>query len=145
VGSSEWTATGPYQEDLGAAFRQAQELELELELELAEDDHGFPGRGIVDLWEDEGWQEYILTGGTCTVLDFYALIEAAAGDQLAMMRPLTEEEIRSWAPDGRPTREQWNTSIRRLLNPVGRGIGQCTVLYQDGEPAEIAYWGCTAD
>ena len=139
MGGNAWMATGPYQQDLGAAFRRAQALEL------AEDDHGFPGRGIVDLWEDEGWQEYILTGGTCTVLDFYALIEAEAGDQFAMMRPLTEEEVRGWAPHGRPTREQWNASIPRLLNPVGRGIGQCTVLYQDGEPAEIAYWGCTAD
>ncbi|MGW2255783.1 hypothetical protein ACWCXH_37400 [Kitasatospora sp. NPDC001660] len=99
-------------------------------MELAEDDHGFPGRGIAELWEDEGWRGYILTGGTCTVLDFYASIDAEAGDQFAMMRPLTEEEIRSWASHGRPTREQWDASIRRLLDPVGAGIGRCTVLYQ---------------
>jgi hypothetical protein len=139
VGGNEWTATGPYQEDLAAAFRQAQHQEL------AKDDHGFPGRGIVELWEDESWLEYILTGGTCTVLDFYALIDAEAGDEFAMMRPLTEDEIRSWAPDGRPTRDRWDAAIRQLLDPVGRGIGRCTVLYRDGEPAEIAYWGCTAD
>lgn len=48
MGGNEWTATGPYQEDLAAAFRQAQSQEL------AKDDHGFPGRGIVELWEDEG-------------------------------------------------------------------------------------------
>ncbi|MFI8084731.1 hypothetical protein ACIF6L_28540 [Kitasatospora sp. NPDC086009] len=139
VGGNEWAATGPYQEDLAAAFRQAQAKEL------AEDDHGFPGRSIVELWEDEAWREYIGTGGTGTVLDFYALIDAEAGDDFAMLRPLTEEEIRGWAPDGRPSRELWDAARRRLLDPVGRGVGRCTVLYRDGEPAEIAYWGCTAD
>ncbi|MER7540739.1 hypothetical protein ABTX77_39140 [Streptomyces sp. NPDC097704] len=140
MGGKGWTETGPYQEDLAAAFRQAQGQEL------TKDDHGFPGRGIVELWEeDERWREYILTGGTCTVLDFYELIDADEGDQYAMMRPLTEDEIRSWAPDGRPTRDQWDAATDRLLTSIGRGIGQCTVLYRDGEPAEIAYWGCTAD
>ncbi|MFG2917715.1 hypothetical protein ACGF0D_33055 [Kitasatospora sp. NPDC048298] len=115
VGGSQWAATGPYQENLEAAFRQAQAQEL------ATDDHGFPGRTITELWRDEAWREYILTGGTCTVLDFYALIDAEAGDDFAMMRPLTKSEIRSWAPDGRPTREQWEASIRQLLEPVSRG------------------------
>ncbi|MFJ9446940.1 hypothetical protein ACIRRH_34555 [Kitasatospora sp. NPDC101235] len=139
MGGNGWASTGPYQENLGAAFRQAQEQEL------AKDDHGFPGRSIVELWKDEAWQEYILTGGTCTVLDFFALIDAEAGDDIALMRPLTEDEIRSWAPDGRPTREQWDAALGRLLHPVGRGSGRCTVLYRGGEAAEIAYWGCTAD
>ncbi|CAM5583941.1 hypothetical protein BOQ63_002415 (plasmid) [Streptomyces viridifaciens] len=139
MGGSGWAETGPYQEDLGAAFRQAQAREL------AKDDHGFPGQSISELWRDEDWQEYILTGGTGTVLDFYALIDAEGGDDVAMMRPLTGGEVRSWAPNGRPTREQWEAALPQLLNPVGRGIGRCTVLYQDGEPAEIAYWGCTAD
>ncbi|WP_199819653.1 MULTISPECIES: hypothetical protein [unclassified Streptomyces] len=46
MGGNEWTATGPYRESLAVAFRQAQEQEL------AKDDHGFPGRSIVDLWEE---------------------------------------------------------------------------------------------
>ncbi|MFI9361223.1 hypothetical protein ACIG5E_09190 [Kitasatospora sp. NPDC053057] len=84
-----------------------------------------------------------------TTEGFYSLIDAYAvddvDDDVAMMRPLTGSEVRSWAPNGRPTREQWEAALPQLLNPVGRGIGRCTVLYQDGEPAEIAYWGCTAD
>ncbi|MBB4981163.1 hypothetical protein GGE06_002071 [Streptomyces sp. SFB5A] len=40
---------------------------------------------------------------------------------------------------------QWDTATDRLLAQIGRGIGRCTVLYRDGEPAEIAYWGCIAD
>ncbi|MEV0485831.1 hypothetical protein AB0I69_35160 [Streptomyces sp. NPDC050508] len=82
---NEWTSTGPYQRDPESAFRQAQEQEP------AKNDHGFPGRDIVDLWEDDGRREYILTGGTSSVLDFHTLIDAASGDDFAMMRPLTED------------------------------------------------------
>jgi hypothetical protein len=114
TGGNEWTSTGPYQRDLESAFRQAQEQEL------AKNDHGFPGRDIVDLWEDDGWREYILTGGTSSVLD--------------------------WAPEGRPTRERWTAALRSgAASFPGRGTGRCTILYRDGEPAEIGYWGCTAD
>ncbi|MFD0278834.1 hypothetical protein ACFVHB_33670 [Kitasatospora sp. NPDC127111] len=139
MGGNQWAGTGPYREDLTAAFRQAQAEEL------AKDDHGFPGRDIVELWEDEAWQEYVLTGGTCTVLDFYALVDAGSADGFATVKPLTEAEVRSWAPDGRPTHEQWEAALGELLDPVGRGHGRCTVLYRDGEPAEVGYWGCTAD
>ncbi|MFG3130871.1 hypothetical protein [Streptomyces tendae] len=140
MGGNEWTATGPYQRDPAAAFRQAQGQEL------AKDDHGFPGRSIVDLWEDDDWREYILTGGTCSVLDFYALIAPETGDRFAMVRPLTDDEVRSWAPEGRPTRAQWDAALRtQTLSFPGRGSGRCTILYRDGEPAEVAYWGCSAD
>ncbi|GGR08605.1 hypothetical protein [Kitasatospora griseola] len=138
MGGNEWTMTGPYQEDLAAAFRQAQDLEL------VRDDRGFPGLGIVELWQDEAWQEYIATGGTGTVLDFCEL--AVIEDEVPfVMRPLSQGEILAWAPDGRPTREQWDAAKRRLLDPIGRGQGRCTVLYRDGRPAAVGYWGCTAD
>ncbi|MFJ6382596.1 hypothetical protein ACIQI7_21645 [Kitasatospora sp. NPDC092039] len=138
MGGNEWTMTGPYQEDLAAAFRQAQDLEL------VRDDRGFPGRGIVELWQDATWQEYIGTGGTGTVLDFYELA-VTEDDAPFVMRPLSQHEVLAWAPDGRPTREQWDAAKRRLLEPVGRGKGRCTVLYRDGRPSEVGYWGCTAD
>ncbi|MFJ1754968.1 hypothetical protein [Kitasatospora sp. NPDC088134] len=138
MGGNGWAETGPYQEELAVAFRQAQELEL------ARDDHGFPGCGIVELWQDEEWQEYIATGGTGTVLDFCEL--AVTEDEIPfVMRPLSEDEIRAWAPGGRPTREQWEAVQDRLIFAVGRGEGRCTVLYRDDRAAEVAYWGCTAD
>src|SRR4051795_4866408 len=58
MGGNGWLRTGAYQQDLAAAFRQAQEEEL------AKDDHGFTGMTMEELWADESWQEYILTGGT---------------------------------------------------------------------------------
>ncbi len=138
MGGNEWMMTGPYQEDPAAAFRQAQNMEL------ARDDRGFPGLGIVELWQDEEWQEYIGTGGTGAVLDFYEF--AATEEEVPfVMRPLSHDEVLAWAPDGRPTREQWVAAQRRLLDPIGRGEGRCTVLYRDDRPAEVGYWGCTAD
>ncbi|MGW4383851.1 hypothetical protein [Kitasatospora sp. NPDC004531] len=138
MGGNQWTMAGPYQEDLVAAFRQAQELEL------VKDDRGFPGLGIVELWRDAGWQEYIATGGTGTVLDFYEL--AVTDDEVPfVMRPLSRAEVLAWAPDGRPTREQWEAAKQRLLDPIGRGRGRCTVLCRDDRLAEVRYWGCTAD
>jgi hypothetical protein len=101
VGGDGWSQTGPYEEDLAAAFRRAQERELE------RDDYGFGGRAIDELWADEEWQEFVLTGGTGTVLDQWRLIDAGADDDVAMMRPLTDREIRAWAAGGAPTREEW--------------------------------------
>ncbi|MDX3803988.1 hypothetical protein [Streptomyces sp. AK04-3B] len=140
MGGNAWTHTGPYQRDLAAAFRQAQEDEL------ARDNHGFEGRSIEELWRDPEWHEYIFTGGTGTVLDFPLMIEAAYADDGPFMRPLTEDEVRAWAPHGRPTYEEWDAALdsERLAFP-GRGEGNCTVLYRDGRPVHIGYWGVTAD
>ncbi|MET8585371.1 hypothetical protein ABZX39_31485 [Streptomyces collinus] len=141
MGGDCWTHTGPYQRDLEAAFRRAQEHEL------AEDDHGFgAGRTIDELWLDPAWQEYIFTGGTATVLDFPLMIDAADPDDGPYMRPLTEEEILAFAPHGRPTHAEWDEALDTdRLDFPGRAQGRCTVLYTDGEPTHIGYWGCTAD
>ncbi|WP_294011032.1 hypothetical protein [Streptomyces sp.] len=97
MGGNEWTHVGPYQRDLAAAFRQAQEDEL------ARDNHGFEGRSVEELWQDPEWQEYIYTGGTGTVLDFPLMIEAADTDDGPFMRPLTDVEVRASVGSSRPT------------------------------------------
>lgn len=140
MGGNEWWQTGPYQCDLAAAFRQAQEQEL------AKDDHGFGGRTITELWDDENWMQYILTGGTGTVLDQAHMVDPTHTEWGPFMRPLTDDEIRSWCPSGRPTCEEWLEAMKsgRLSFP-GRACGNSTVLYRDGRPSQIGYWGTTAD
>lgn len=140
MGGDAWWQTGPHQHDLTAAFRQAQEREL------AKDNHGFEGRTIEELWQDEEWKEYILTGGTGTVLDLVHIVDPTDTEWGPFMRPLTDREVRGWAPSGRPTYAEWVDALatERLPYP-GRACGNCTVLYRDGEPTEIGYWGVTAD
>jgi len=80
------------------------------------------------------------------VLDLPLMIEAADNDDGPFMRPLTDEEVRAWAPHGRPTYEEWDAALdSEQLDFPGRARGNCTVLYRDGRPAQIAYWGVTAD
>lgn len=141
MGGNCWADTGPYQRDLAAAFRQAQAEEL------ARDDNGFgEGRTVEELWRDPAWQEYVFTGGTGTVLDFPLMIDATDPDDGPYMRPLTEAEIRAFAPDGRPTYSDWDEALdSERLDFPHRAQGRCTVLYTDGEPTHIGYWGVTAD
>ncbi|WP_431676701.1 hypothetical protein [Kitasatospora sp. KL5] len=140
MGGSGWWATGPYREDLAAALRLAQELELK------DDDHNSGGMTVDELWQDEEWQEYILTGGTGSVLDQWRLIDAEAPDEEAMMRPLTDREVRTWAPTGRPTVAEWvDALVTGTLEYPPRASGRCTVLHTDGHPSAIGYWGVTAD
>jgi hypothetical protein len=141
MGGDGWSATGPYQQDLAAAFRQEQDREL------AENDHGFAGRTIDELWRDPAWNEYIFTGGTGSVLDFF---EFTAGEGVqnegGRMRLLTDGEARDFAPGGKPTRAEWEDGLRNgWLSHLERAEGNCVVLYRDGQPAEIGYWGVTAD
>ncbi|MEU1463801.1 hypothetical protein ABZ467_24465 [Streptomyces sp. NPDC005727] len=100
-----------------------------------------------ELWEDPPWHEYVFTGGTGTVLDQPELIDATdPEDDGPFMRPLTEEEIRAWAPAGRPTHADWEAALDSdRLDFPDRAQGRCTVLYENGEPERIGYWGVTAD
>ncbi|GGX63649.1 hypothetical protein [Streptomyces fructofermentans] len=141
MGGDCWTQTGPYQPDLAAAFRRAQEVQL------AEDDHGFTGTTVEELWRDPEWHEYIFTGGTGTVLDQPGMIDAGdLSNDGPYMRPLTDEEVRAWAPDGLPTFADWEAALDSgRLDFPDRGQGRCTVLHTDGEPTHIGYWGVTSD
>src|SRR5438045_840254 len=100
MGGDAWHRTGPYEQDVAAAFRKLQEEEL------AHDNHGFEGRSVEELWQDPQWHEYIFTGGTASVLDFPFAIEATSAEDGPFMRPLTEAEVRRWSPRGRPTRKK---------------------------------------
>ncbi|WP_055525446.1 hypothetical protein [Streptomyces graminilatus] len=80
------------------------------------------------------------------MLDFPAVIDATDTYDGPFMRPLTDGEVRAWAPDARPTCADWDDALDsgRLTFP-DRALGNCTVLYRNGLPAQIGYWGTTAD
>ncbi|MCD0482538.1 hypothetical protein LO771_09015 [Streptacidiphilus sp. ASG 303] len=131
-----WYRSGPWAEDLSAAFRRAQEEGL------ADVGGGFEGRDIDGLWADGAWCEYMATRGTGSAASLHLLIDPEAEEEWATLRPLTGEEVRAWAPGGRPTRAEWLEAREngRIGYPA-HGRGRCTVLYADGEPVEVMYWG----
>ncbi|MBF9070392.1 hypothetical protein [Streptacidiphilus fuscans] len=142
MGGSTWWATGPYQEDLAAAFQQAQERELR-----SRDLPDSADLTVAELWQDEDWREYVFTGGTASVLDFYAFTtDPDARDGVGVMRLLTDQQARGSFSGGRPDFAAWNDALLADNLPFPpRACGNCTVLYRDGQPAEIGYWGVTAD
>lgn len=142
MGGDNWTTTGPYQQNIAAAFRQAQEQEL------ANGIHDHTGRTIDELWEDPDWREYIFTGGTGSTLDFFELLTGGGHEnEPGKMRLLTDAEVKAWAPDGKPTYGDWRIALKDsdLFGDLDRACGNCTVLYRNGQPTEIGYWGITAD
>jgi hypothetical protein len=136
-----WWSTGPYDPDLGAAFQLAQEAEL------GRGRYGDDGSSIAGLWEDPEWREFIEVSGTGSVLDFPRLGPAPEDpDPLGTMQLLTEDEVKAWCTSGRPTYAEWiDALVSGQLDYPGRACGRCTVLYRNGEPVEIGYWGVTAD
>ncbi|MBW8483126.1 hypothetical protein [Actinomadura parmotrematis] len=138
MGGDCWAQRGPYREDLEAAFREMQARELER--------RGIPGT-IEELWHDEDWIEEIMTGGTASVLDQAEFAGPGGPDGAACLRPLSDAEVRAWAPGGRPTAAEWEAALDSdALDYPMRSAARCTVLYDErGEPAEIGYWGVTAD
>lgn len=141
MGGGGWSRTGAYRPDLAAAFLAEQESEL------ARDDHGFGAMTMAERWEDPDWQEYILTGGTGSVLDQIRVVAPDDTREGPFVRPLTDAEIRAWSPTARPTESDWTTALStgRLPYP-DRAAANCTVLYDPtGTPTRIAYWGVTAD
>lgn len=75
------------------------------------------------------------------MLDQARMVDPTHSEWGPFMRPLADDAIRAWCPSGRPTHVEWIEAVksRRLPFP-GRAGGNCTVLYEDGRPAQIGYW-----
>lgn len=141
VSGDGWWSTGPYEPDLEAAFRRAQEAEL------ARSQYGADGRSVAELWRDPEWREFIETGGTGSVLDFPRIgPDPADPDPFGTIQRLTDDEVRAWCETGRPAYGEWiDALVSGRLEYPGRACGRCTPLYRDEKPVEIGYWGVTAD
>ena len=142
MGASAWYETGPYDADLGAALRTAQETALR------RGDYDFSAKSVDELWRDEDWLQYVGTEGTGTVLDLRRLIGAEEADGFATLRPMPPGEFRELLGlVRRPTYADFVDGYAddKLPHPDSRGSARCAVLYRDEKPSEIVYWGITAD
>ncbi|MEU6854944.1 hypothetical protein ABZ901_34055 [Actinacidiphila alni] len=76
---------------------------------------------MAERWEDPEWQEYILTGGTGSVLDQIRVVAPDDDVEGPFMRPLSDAEVREWCPGGRPTEAEWSDALGRVRKvPPGR-------------------------
>lgn len=86
-------------------------------------------------------------GGTHSILDvsIIAQPEQLKGDVAAYARreiyPLSVEEMRAVFGTAEPTRAHFERSHQLLPHEIDRDSGRCVVLYREGEPDELAFWG----
>jgi hypothetical protein len=149
VGASGWLYVVPYQEDLSAAL-DALRRQVFAEGEFRHpDDEGLPVPGSVDDLLLDIYAEFMGGTGTHSVIDVLHLVPAGVRDQdYCTVRPLTADEARQLFGSPAPDRLDFDAvPAMTLLDTVtaGRWTGRSVVLWADGKPDEIAFWGISGD
>ncbi len=147
MGASSWDYYVPYQPDLAqalAALRQQIFAEHDYALTL-DDDESWPAT-MQELFarEDVGY------GGTHSILDIDRVIGPHDEDGFGTLRPLTEAELVRYLGTTTPTRADFDRAYALEGADVQFDLGQrwsgyAAVLYDGGNPAQIAIWGYSGD
>jgi hypothetical protein len=149
MGASGWISIVPYHEDPAAALAYAREWTF------AKRDYYWPHDGryspalpypdsLKGLLDDPAAQE----SGTHSVIDIETIAEDH--DDLGAAVLLDEADVAAMFGSGTPTRadferaeEEQHTLFWSLIPE--RYCAHYVVLYQDGRPNEIAFWGYSGD
>lgn len=148
MGASEWSYVTRYQADFGQALRALQAEVLASGEFVDPAKWGMPVlRKPDDLFENEIYWEFLGTCGTHSVLDVNRVIEAAAAPEIGAVVPVSAEAILAAYGTDRPTRDDLRDPAEGLpmMDELPRWTGACMVLYADGVPDEIAFWGVSGD
>ncbi len=143
MGASGWDYVVDYRDDVRAAFAELQKTVL------AEGDYyrGFDNENTYGSMDDlqaakddeEFWEE-----GTHSILDMVEVVDSGAEDDVARVRVLREDEVRALFGTDRPTAADFER-FQAGEWYVERWQGHVTTLYQDGQPASLAFWGVSGD
>ena len=111
---------------------------------------GFPAPESVDDLVTEPYWEFMGTSGTHSILDVLSVTSADDEAQsLATIRPLTAPESQDLFGTLQPSRADFGraSDSGQLYEWVhgDRGTGRAVVLWGEGAPAEIAFWGYSGD
>jgi hypothetical protein len=155
MGASEWEYVVPYQPDLGAA------LDALRRQVFASGEYVKPGsygdvfdlpepRSVDDLTEQEQYWEFMGTSGTHSIIDVLNVVPADfTGEEFATIRPLSDAECAELFGTTQPSRADYTSlaGSQRLHEYVtgGRWTGRAAVLWAEGTPADIAFWGYSGD
>jgi hypothetical protein len=146
VGKSGWDYVVEYGGDPAAALEELRAATLAsgdyFWDDSSEDYFGARPTSLAELdalrESDEFWEI-----GTHSVLDVDRLIGSSETDRDGTVRELSDEEAVDLFGTATPTREQFEAA--EPVPDVSSWSGFCQLLYADGRPTEIAFWGASGD
>ena len=150
MGATGWEYVVPYHEDVERALLDLQ-AELIAREEVSnshrpEDADRYDIRSLEDLRAAQATEEFWEVG-THSILDIDQVIEAGQQDVAGAIAPLSAERTRRCLGSDRPSREDFERARaeNRLDWEFPRWSGRYVVLYRDGRPDGIGFWGFSGD
>ncbi|MEV6056493.1 hypothetical protein [Streptomyces sp. NPDC052107] len=149
MGASGWRYVTPYQSDFGAALQTVRAQVLASGEYYGPTEWGLPAPASPDdLLENEVYWEFMGTCGTHSVLDVDRVIAAEDEHDFGTVRPLSVTAIRAGFGSDQPSLADFGGMDFEALDNLEetpKWSGHCMVLYADGVPREIAFWGVSGD
>lgn len=102
------------------------------------------------VWITSVYWEFMGTSGTHSIIDVAGIVPVDfGGEQSGTIRPLSDGEYVELFGVAQPGRADYAAvaNSERLDGFVtgGRGTGRAAILWADGAPAEIFFWGYSGD
>lgn len=148
MGASGWRYVVPYQNDLGAALDRLRREVFAGGDFVSPESQDLPIPESVDDLLEETYGEFMGTCGTHSVIDMLHVVTDVRDQDYCTIRPLTDEEARQLFGTPQPDQVGFDAvDAITLLDSVtgGNWTGRSVVLWADGKPSEIAFWGISGD
>lgn len=149
MGASGWEYLTPFRDDIASALDALRRQVFAEGNFISPTDFELPEPASVDDLLEETYWEFMGTCGTHSIIDVWSIVPAEDHDQrYGTIRPLTDSEYRELFGTMQPSRDDFTRlgDTGRLQEYMaGRGTGRAAVLWQDGHPSEIAFWGYSGD
>ena len=149
MGASAWDYVVPYQADLQAALDGLRHQVFESGDYISPVTQGLAAPESLEALDEPEYWEFMGTAGTHSVIDVLTVAEYDMGEQdYATVCAFTDDEYQDYFGSTRPARADWD---RFRADPLcyeyvaERGTGRAMVLWADGAPSEIAFWGYSGD
>lgn len=150
MGASGWEYVVPYQREMAAALADLRRRVFADGSYVSPAELGLPVPATLDELVSEPHWEFMGTCGTHSIID---VLSAAPADdeaqEYATIKALTDREYLELWGSPQPTRDDFaRVSYSEQLDEYvngGRNTGRAAVLWADGSPSEIAFWGYSGD
>lgn len=149
MGASGWDYVVVYQDDLAAALDGLRRQVFASGEFVSPAEYGWPVPASVEEIVSEPYWEFMGTCGTHSVIDVVEVDSEDGAEQgFGTIRPLTQAECEELFGTVSPDRADYDAAGEDMLSDYvtgGRGTGRSVVLWAEGKPAEIAFWGYSGD